>query len=104
MAETNPELDAINHLLEVEKKASALIKDAMIESEKRLSDAHLKYNSQYKARYDELVSGLESAYQTKHAEIEAKYQKEMDDYKADIESKPLDKQSFDNLLDKLLFA
>ncbi len=104
MAENNPELDAINHLLEVEKKASALINDAMIESEKRLSDARIKYNTQYKSRYDELVSGLESDFQKKHAEIEAKYQKEMDDYKADIESKPLDKESFDNLLDKLLFA
>ena len=37
MAE-NTEIDAINHLLEVEKNASALINDAAQEADRRLSE------------------------------------------------------------------
>ena len=48
MAEINMEIDAINHLLEVEKNASALINDAAQEADRRLSDAHAKYNAEYK--------------------------------------------------------
>ena len=40
MAE-NTEIDAINHLLEVEKNASALINDAAQEADRRLSEALL---------------------------------------------------------------
>ena len=52
MAENNTEIDAINHLLEVEKNASALINDAAQEADRRLSEARSKYNSEYKTRYD----------------------------------------------------
>ena len=50
MAE-NTEIDAINHLLEVEKNASALINDAAQEADRRLSEARSKYNAEYKTRY-----------------------------------------------------
>ena len=36
MAENNTEIDAINHLLEVEKNASMLINDAVMEVERRV--------------------------------------------------------------------
>ena len=66
MAETTMEIDAINHLLEVEKNASALINDAAQEVDRRLSDAHSKYNTEYKLRYDEVASRLEAEYQQNH--------------------------------------
>ena len=47
MAENTSEIDAINHLLEVEKNASALINDAAQEVDRRLSDARAKYNAEY---------------------------------------------------------
>lgn len=104
MAENNPELDAIKHLLEVEKNASALINDAKTEADKRLSEAHLKYNSQYKEKYDQLVAQLDKDFEEQHNQIEAKYKKEIDEYKASIESKSQDKKSFESLLEKLLLA
>lgn len=104
MAENNPELDAINHLLQVEKDASSLIDDAMIEADKRLSDAHRTYNGQYKSKYDKLVSELEADYKIRHDKIEETYKKEIDEYKASLESKVQDEKAFDSLLDKLLLA
>ena len=69
MAETTMEIDAINHLLEVEKNASALINDAAQEVDRRLSQARSQYNSEYKTRYDEAAARLEAEYQQNHNTI-----------------------------------
>ena len=62
----NTEIDAINHLLEVEKNASALINDAAQEADRRLSEARSKYNAEYKIRYDQVAARLEAEYQNNH--------------------------------------
>ena len=103
MAETTMEIDAINHLLEVEKNASALINDAAQEVDHRLSEARVKYNSEYKARYDQIAASLEAEYQTNHNSISEKYQKEIDSYKESLEAKAQDYEAFSSLLDKLIF-
>lgn len=103
MAETTMEIDAINHLLEVEKNASALINDAAQEVDRRLSEARAKYNSEYKARYDETAASLEAEYQTNHNSIAEKYQKEIDSYKESLEAKAQNYEAFSSLLDKLIF-
>ena len=46
MAENTSEIDAINHLLEVEKNAAALISDAAEEADRRLAQARAKYNAE----------------------------------------------------------
>ena len=104
MAENNTELDAINHLLEVEKKASSLISDAMQEADKRISLAHLKYNSEYKTKYDKLISELDEQYEEKHDVIESKYKQEIEDYKTQLGNKTRNEEAFNSLLEKLLLA
>jgi vacuolar-type H+-ATPase subunit H len=102
MAETSMEIDAINHLLEVEKNASALINDAAQEVDRRLSEAHSKYNTEYKARYDEVAARLEAEYQQKLNSTSDKYQKEIDSYKESLAAKPQNYEAFSSLLDKLI--
>ena len=104
MAENTMEIDAINHLLEVEKNASALINDAAQEVDRRLSQARAKYNSDYKARYDELASKLEAEYQDAHQKIAEKYQNEIETYKQSLEAKTQNTEAFSSLLDKLIFS
>ena len=104
MSDTNTEIDAINHLLEVEKNASTLINDAAMEAERRLSQARAKYNSEYKARYDEVASKLESEYQNNHKQIEDKYNKDIETYKESLAAKPQNSEAFSSLLDKLIFS
>ena len=103
MADINMEIDAINHLLEVEKNASALINDAAQEVDRRLSEAHVKYNAEYKLRYDEVAARLESEYQKNHTLVAEKYQKEIDSYKESLAAKPQNYEAFSSLLDKLFF-
>ena len=104
MAENTLEIDAINHLLEVEKNASALINDAAQEAERRLSQARAKYNSEYKTRYDEVALKLENEYQINHQKIAEKYQKEIETYKESLAAKPQNTEAFSSLLDKLFFS
>ena len=103
MSETTTEIDAINHLLEVEKNASALINDAAQEVDRRLSEAHVKYNSEYKARYEKTAASLEAEYQNNHNSIAEKYQKEIDSYKESLAAKAQNYEAFSSLLDKLIF-
>ena len=104
MSETTMEIDAINHLLEVEKNASALINDAAQEADRRLSDAHSKYNAQYKERYEAVASNLEAEYQQNHNLIAEKYQKEIDSYKESLAANAQNYEAFSSLLDKLIFS
>jgi len=103
MAETKSEIDAIKHLLEVEKNAAALINDAAEEADRRISQAKLQYNTEYKKRYETEASSLETEFKNQNKIITEKYQKEIDSYKDSIASRPQDSDSFSAALDKLFF-
>ena len=103
MAENNSELDAINHLLEIERDAAILIDDAKVEAEKRVSDAKSQYNAKYKAQYEKIVSELDTKYQSSVDDISEKYNKEINAYKTQLEEKDQNEGAFSSLLDKLLF-
>lgn len=103
MAEKNSELDAIKHLLEIEKDAAVLIDDAKIEADKRLTDAKGQYNAQYKEQYDKIVSELDSKYHSSMDDISDKYNKEINAYKTQLEEQKQNDSAFSSLLDKLLF-
>ncbi len=102
MAETTAEIDAINHLLEVEKNASALISDAAAEADRRLAQARSKYNLEYKAGYEKTASDLEADFNQNQKIIEKKYNDELETYKASLAAKPQNFEDFSRLLDKLI--
>jgi len=100
----NPELDVINHLLEVEKNASGVIDSAKAEADKRITEAKAKYNQEYKAKYDALSSEKEKAFQEKVASLEENHKSAVEDFKKSLETKPQNQEQFNKLLDSLLFA
>lgn len=104
MSDTNPELDAIKHLIQVESKASELVKNASDEAEKRLSDARTTYNNQFKEKYDAAIVSLNEEYNHKIEEIKADHEKQIEDFKSTLENRSQNKSEFSKLLEKLLFA
>lgn len=104
MADQNLEMNAINHLLEVEKNASALINEAKIEAEKRVAEVRSKYNSDYKSKYEVIASEMEAAYQTKLEAVSAKYKQEIEDFKKSLTEKNQNEEAFNDLLEKYLLA
>ncbi len=97
------ELDAIKHLLEIEKQASKMIEDAKIESEKKLSEAKSKFNSEYKEKYDMLVKELEENFNKQKDAIVKKHNEQILSFKNSWQEKQLNVEAFNKYLDKILF-
>ena len=104
MAETNKEMDAINHLLEIEKKASSIVNEALKAREEKLAEVHAECNKLYNEKYAQVVKKLEEQYQTELKKATDKYDEDIKQYKQELEDKPQDQEKFNALLDKLLFA
>lgn len=104
MSENNPELDALNHLLEIEKQANSLIDEASIESSKRLSNAKKEYNQKFSYEYDKINNQLEENFKIESEKIIKEYQNIIEEYKNKIISKKQDYNAFSQLLEKLIFA
>lgn len=104
MADNNAELDIINHLLEVEKNAAVLIDNAKQEAETKKNQATATFNAEYKRRYDELMAKVTSDYEASLQSIKENHQKELEDYKASLTEKTINKNTFNEVLDKLFSA
>ena len=102
MITDNPELDAINHLLEIEKNASILVNEAHVESDKRISQARAQFSAKYKENLEKITEELESEYKNKIESISKKYDDDFAEYKSSLEKKVQNKKYFSELLEKLL--
>lgn len=102
MLGNNPELDDIQHLLEIEKSATSILDEAKKEADKRLIDANSKYNTEYKKSYDKISSQLEKKFNEDFDAISNKYRGELESYKAAMEEKKLNEKEFSSLLEKLI--
>ena len=103
MAETNKEMDAIYHLLEIEKKASSIVNEALKKREDKLAEVHSEYNRLYNEKYAQVVKKLEEKYQVELQKKADEYAEDIEKYRQELEEKPQNDQEFFALLDKLLF-
>ena len=85
MAES--EVNVINHLLDVEKRASSMTSDAQAEADKRIAA--------YRAE-------AESDYQAQTKAIDEKHAEEIAAYRSEIQNTTQDTGAFNKLLDTLL--
>lgn len=104
MAETNKEMDAIYHLLEIEKKASSIVNEALKKREDKLAEVHSEYNRLYNERYSQIVKKLEEKYQAELQKKSGEYAEEIEKYRKELEERPQNDKDFFALLDKLLFV
>ncbi|QTQ16711.1 hypothetical protein [Treponema parvum] len=98
------EMNAIDHLLGVEKTAMQLVSEAQGEALKRITSARAEADAEYKKKYSILIDKLENDLQTKIAEIKSAHNKELDSYKAGISEIKKDVFAFNALLDSVLFV
>ena len=83
------EVNVISHLLEVESQATALIDDAQIESNKRITEAKTKADELFYTKYRDIV--------------EAAHNAEIESYKNKISNSEKDVDAFNSFLNKTLF-
>ena len=100
MAES--EVNVINHLLDVEKRASGLTSDAQAEADKRIAAYRAEAESDYKKQHDEISAQFESDYQAQTKAIDEKHAEEIAAYRSEIQNTTQDTGAFNKLLDTLL--
>ncbi len=98
------EIKTINHLLEVEKNAQAIIQAAQAEADKKVSMAKAETEKKFRAEFEKMVSEKESEFSAKSEQISLEVKKESEDFKKRISSLTIDVEAFGRFLDGVLFA
>ncbi len=98
------EINVINHLLDVEKRASSMTSDAQAEADKRIAAYRTEAESDYKKQHDEILAKFESDYATRTKAIDEKHAEMIAAYRSEIQNTTQDTGAFYKLLDTLLAA
>ncbi|MCQ2582872.1 MAG: hypothetical protein MJ160_03095 [Treponema sp.] len=103
MADNSKEIDVINHLLEVEKAAAALVEQGSVEADKRLSEARIKANQEFQKRVQTETEILEKNYEQELSKLNDNHQQQVSSFKSDLLNLNQNTSDFNKLLDQLLF-
>ena len=96
------EINVISHLLSVEKNASVLIDNAVLQADSRTTQARNQANSLFKTEYDECVSKMEADYEKTIQDKKTQHEQELEQFKSDLEGRTRDFKAFNGLLENLL--
>jgi len=74
----------IEHLLQIEAKATALVNDAQAEADRRIHDSEEKNRAAFEERYRVEVQKLETSLKKEKENTRKEYQKALDGYRQEI--------------------
>ena len=95
--------NVIEHLFDVERGAAELLSNAQTEYDKRLEIAHTDADKKFKEAYEKIINENESVYEKSVEMFKEEHKKELDLFCSEVENWPQNKQSFNELLEKLFF-
>jgi vacuolar-type H+-ATPase subunit H len=96
------EQNVLRHLLDLEAKAAALVEDAQTEVNRRFAEAERQNRALYEERYSQEAVQIEAEYEKKLAVVKEQCKKELDSYRKNLKSLPINKSQFFELLKSLL--
>ncbi|MDR1389420.1 MAG: hypothetical protein LBJ31_05530 [Treponema sp.] len=96
--------DVLGHLLEVENEAAALVDEAQREADSRIKAAEEKGRAAYDESYRTMIEELETDYKKNRDAVEEEYRTMLDQYRASLESIPLDQERFAALAQSFFFG
>ena len=99
----NEEVSVITHLLEIEKQASSVINAAAVECDRKISNAKINAEQEFKKQYAVEAEKLQNDFDVKKNEILHNHEAVMNSYKKSVEQKNQDKEKFQDFLNKVLF-
>jgi len=74
----------LDHLLQIEAKAAALVNDAQAEADRRIRESEEKNRASYEERYRLEVQKQEASLKNEIEKTRNEYQKELDEYRSEI--------------------
>jgi phage host-nuclease inhibitor protein Gam len=93
----------LQHLLNLEAEAAALVNDAQAEADRRVAEGERQNRVRYDDVYAREVEALETSYAGKIAELEDSYRKQLEEYRESLKAVSLDMQAFCSQAEKAFF-
>jgi len=94
--------NTLDHLLEIEAKAAALVNDAQEEAEKRIHENEIKNQTAYEDRFKEEAQKLEDSLIKEKERLREQYKQTLDEYRNEISGININIDRFSSLLNKYL--
>jgi len=94
--------NTLDHLLEIEAKASALVNDAQEEAEKRIHENEIKNQTAYEERFKTEAQKLEDALIKEKEKLRTQYKQTLEEYRNDISNININTDRFSSLLNKYI--
>lgn len=96
------EINIINHLIEIEREAETLVKEAQESADRKISLAKTEADAEFTKKFDAIVKKYDDVYAARKNEIEADYKKRFDEYTTSIKSAGYDENAFSLRLKEIL--
>jgi len=95
-------VNTLDHLLQIEAKAAALVSDAQAEADRRIHENEEKNRAAYEERFKAKAQILEPSLIEEKEKIRNEYQKALDDYHREISGIKTNEDNFCALLNGYL--
>jgi vacuolar-type H+-ATPase subunit H len=96
------EQPVLQHLLQLETEAAALVDDAQAESDRRLAEGEKRNRKRYDERYSQEMASIDEEYTKKRSEVEVVHQQELERYRESLNALPVYMDRFFALVASLL--
>lgn len=96
------EHDVLQHLLDLENKAAALVNNAQARAEQKVSEGERKDRLRYDETYAHEVEALEASYSKEVAAEKENYRTQLEAYRESLKTQPADIEAFSSLTEKFL--
>lgn len=96
--------EILQHLLNLESEAAALVDDAQAEADKRVSEGERHNRERYDELYTQEVKALEASFAADVSAARDDYRRQLDAYRDSLKTAPLDRGAFSALAEKFLLA
>jgi regulator of protease activity HflC (stomatin/prohibitin superfamily) len=93
----------LQHLLNLEAEAAALVDDAQAEADRRVGEGEKQSRSRYDETYAAEVAALEASYTSEIAAVKDDYKKQLANDRDSLKAMPVNRSAFSALAEHLLF-
>jgi len=76
----------LQHLLDLEKQAAALVDEAQAEADRRMSEGEKKYRIRCDEFYTRELEALEKSYAENNTAVKESYQKQLEEYRESLKT------------------
>ena len=96
------EVDVIQHLMEIEKEASAIILEAQKTADQTISQARTEAESQFKEKYSVIIDKIQKDEESRKEQILEKSQSALEEYKESLGGTHKNQEAFEGSLKAIL--